>query len=161
MQTVSVSNVGPACGVNLPDGFNSIGGRAVLILSFLYLGVASYAFQNTFTWSPLVISLLVQGPLAFGGVVLWNYYVTERERRKMRKAFGDYLPNDVVDALSGDLGNLKGSPQFVYGTCLFTDAANYTTLSEKLNPQELSVMLGKYFEALFMPVRHHGVSSSI
>nr|MBA3967147.1 adenylate/guanylate cyclase domain-containing protein [Nitrospirales bacterium] len=129
---------------------------AVLVLSILYLGGAAYAFQAVFTWSPLVIPLLVQGPLALGSAVLWNYYETDTERKNMRKAFGEYLPNDVVDALSRDLDNLQGGPQVVYGICLFTDAANYTTLSEKLNPQELSNMLGKYFEALFTPVRHHG-----
>ncbi|MEO8328292.1 MAG: adenylate/guanylate cyclase domain-containing protein, partial [Nitrospirota bacterium] len=129
---------------------------AVLILSLLYLGVAAYAFQNAFTWSPLMIPLLVQGPFAFGSAVLWNYYQTDRKRKKMRKAFGDYLPNNVLDGLSRDVGNLMGGPQVVYGTCLFTDAENYTTLSEKLNPQELSEMLGKYFEALSTPVRHHG-----
>ncbi|WP_342348684.1 adenylate/guanylate cyclase domain-containing protein [uncultured Nitrospira sp.] len=129
---------------------------AVLILSLLYLGGAAYVFQSAFTWSPLMIPLFVQGPLAFGSAVLWDYYQTDKKRKKMRKAFGAYLPNSVLDALSRDLGNLKGEPQVVYGTCLFTDAANFTTLSEKLNPQELSVMLGKYFEALFTPVRHHG-----
>jgi adenylate cyclase len=122
----------------------------------VYLGVAAFQFQYDFTWYPLVIPLLVQGPLAFGSAVLWNYYETDRERKNMRKAFGYYLPNDVVDALARDLGNLKGGPQVVYGTCLFTDAANYTTLSENLNPQELSDILGKYFEALFTPVRQHG-----
>ncbi len=129
---------------------------AVLVLSLLYLGGAAYAFQNAFTWSPLVVPLFVQGPLAFGSAVWWNSYQTDKERKHIRKSFGYYLPNEVVDALSRDLGNLKGGPQVVYGTCLFTDAANYTTLSEKLNPQELSVMLGKYFDALFTPVRHHG-----
>ncbi|MEO7861345.1 MAG: adenylate/guanylate cyclase domain-containing protein, partial [Nitrospirales bacterium] len=129
---------------------------AVLVLSLLYLGIAAYAFQSAFTWSPLMIPLLVQGPLAFGSAVLWNYYETDAERKNMRKAFGDYLPNDVVDALSRDLDSLQGGPQVVYGICLFTDAANYTTLSEKLNPRELSNMLGKYFEALFTPVHHHG-----
>ncbi|MGB5055222.1 MAG: adenylate/guanylate cyclase domain-containing protein [Nitrospirales bacterium] len=129
---------------------------AVLVLSLLYLGGAAYAFENAFTWSPLVIPLFVLGPLAFGSAVWWNYYQTDKERRNMRKVFGDYLPNDVVDSVSRDLGNLKGGPQVVYGTCLFTDAANYTTLSEKLNPQELRVLLGKYFKALFTPVRHHG-----
>ncbi len=129
---------------------------AVFGLSLLYLGAAVYQFQHDFTWYPLVIPLLVQTPLAFGSAVLWNYYETDRERKNMREAFGYYLPNDVVDSLAKDLGNLKGGPQVVYGTCLFTDAANYTTLSEKLNPQELSDMLSKYFEALFTPVRHHG-----
>jgi adenylate cyclase len=129
---------------------------SVFVLSLLYLGVAAYQFQYDFTWSPLVIPLLLQTPLAFGSAVLWNYFETDKERKNMREAFGYYLPNEVVDSLAQDLGNLKGGPQLVYGTCLFTDAANYTTLSEKLNPQELSEFLGKYFEALFTPVRHHG-----
>ncbi|MEJ2231780.1 MAG: CHASE2 domain-containing protein, partial [Nitrospirales bacterium] len=71
---------------------------AVVGLSLLYLGGAAYQFQYDFTWYPLVIPLLVQGPLAFGSAVLWNYYETDRERKNMRKAFGYYLPNDVVDA---------------------------------------------------------------
>jgi adenylate cyclase len=128
----------------------------VLVLSFLYLGGVASVFQYAFTWSPLIIPLFLQGPSALGSAVLWNYYQTKKIRKKMRKAFGDYLPNPVVDALSRDLGNIKGRPQIVYGTCLFTDAANFTTLIEKLNPQQLSIMLGKYFEALFTPVRHHG-----
>ncbi|MCA9498979.1 MAG: adenylate/guanylate cyclase domain-containing protein [Nitrospira sp.] len=129
---------------------------AVLILSLLYLGLAAYVFQNAFTWSPLVIPLLVQSPLAFGSAVLWNYYQTRKERKKMRVAFGDYLTNDVVDVLSRDLGNFKGGSQVVYGTCLFTDAPNFTTLSGKLNPREWSHIYGKYFMALVTPVRHHG-----
>ncbi|WNM58602.1 CHASE2 domain-containing protein [Candidatus Nitrospira allomarina] len=129
---------------------------AVLGLSLLYLVGAAYAFQDAFTWSPLVIPLLVQGPLAFGSAVSWNSYQIDKERKNMRKVFGDHLPNDVVDALSHDLADLKGGPRVVYGTCLFTEAANYTTLSEKVNPQELRVLLGKYFNALFTPVRHHG-----
>ncbi len=129
---------------------------AVLGLSGLYLTGAWYQFSHLNMWLPLLVPLTVQAPLAFGSAVLWNYYETDRERKNMRKAFGYYLPNDVVDALAQDLGNLKGGPQVVYGTCLFTDAANYTTVSEKLNPSELSEFLGKYFEALFTPVRQHG-----
>ncbi len=129
---------------------------AIIVLCLLYLGVAVYQFQTDFRWYPLIIPLLLQAPLAFGSAVLWNYFETDKERKNMRKAFGYYLPNDVVDALAHDLGNLKGGPQVVYGTCLFTDAANYTTLSEKMNPKELSDFLGKYFEALFTPVRQHG-----
>ncbi|WP_447963434.1 CHASE2 domain-containing protein [Nitrospira sp. Ecomares 2.1] len=129
---------------------------AVLVLCFLYLGGTVYAFKTAFTWFPFLIPLLVQGPLAFGSAVLWNYYETDRERKNIRKVFGDYLPNNVVDALSCDIGNLKGGPQVVNGTCLFIDTVNYKTLLENLNPQEMNDMLGKYFEALFTPVRHHG-----
>ena len=121
----------------------------------LYLLVTAYQFQLHQSWFPLVIPLLVQLPIGFGGAVLWNYVESDRERKNIRKAFGLYLPNDVVDQLAKDMANIKGTTQVVYGTCLFTDAGDYTALSEKMTPKELSDFLGRYFEALFQPVRKH------
>jgi adenylate cyclase len=43
--------------------------------------------------------------------------------------------------------------QNVFGTCLFTDAGKYTTLAETMDPRELRSFMGKYYEALFEPVR--------
>jgi adenylate cyclase len=40
----------------------------------------------------------------------------------------------------------------VYSACLMSDAQNYTTLSEKLTPQELSEHMNEYFQYLFKPV---------
>jgi adenylate cyclase len=121
----------------------------------LYLLVAAYQFQSRQSWFPLVIPLLVQLPIGFGGAVLWNYVESDQERKNIRKAFGLYLPNDVVDQLAKDMANIKGTTQVVFGTCLFTDAGDYTALSEKMTPKELSDFLGRYFEALFQPVRKH------
>lgn len=98
----------------------------------------------------------MQLPIGFGGAVLWNYVESERERKNIRNAFGLYLPNDVVDQLAKDMANIKGTTQVVYGTCLFTNAGDYTALSEKMTPKELSDFLGRYFEALFQPVRKQG-----
>ena len=134
----------------------AIAAMTIVGMGILYLGTAAYQFKTACIWYPIFIPLFLQTPFAFGSAVLWNYFETDRERKNMRKAFGYYLPDDVVDALAADLANLKGGSQVVYGTCLFTDASNYTTLSEKLNPKELSDFLGKYFEALFTPVRQQG-----
>ena len=133
----------------------TIAAMASLGLGGLYLGLASYQFQSQQSWYPLVVPLLVQMPFGFGTAVLWNYMETDQERKNIRKAFGLYLPNDVVDQLAKDIANLKGTTQVVYGTCLFTDAGDYTTLSERMSPKELSDFLGRYFEALFQPVRNH------
>jgi len=129
---------------------------AMVGLAGLYLVVAAYQFQSSQQWYPLVLPLLVQLPISFGGAVLWNYVESDRERKNIRQAFGLYLPNDVVDQLAKDMANIKGTTQVVYGTCLFTDAGDYTALSEKMTPKELSDFLGRYFEALFQPVRNHG-----
>jgi adenylate cyclase len=134
----------------------SMAAGAMFGIAGLYLALAAYQFQSGQQWYPLVLPLLVQLPIGFGGAVLWNYVESERERKNIRNAFGLYLPNDVVDQLAKDMANIKGTTQVVYGTCLFTDAGDYTALSEKMTPKELSDFLGRYFEALFQPVRKHG-----
>lgn len=134
----------------------SMAAGAMVGMAGLYLALAAYQFQSSQQWFPLVLPLLVQLPIGFSGAVLWNYVESDRERKNIRKAFGLYLPNDVVDQLAEDMANIKGTTQVVYGTCLFTDAGDYTALSEKMTPKELSDFLGRYFEALFQPVRKHG-----
>jgi adenylate cyclase len=52
--------------------------------------------------------------------------------------------------------DIKNSGSMVYGACLFADVAGYTTLSEKMSPQQLSDLMHKYFEATFEPVKKHG-----
>jgi adenylate cyclase len=133
----------------------SLASGSIAGIGALYLLVTAYQFQSHQSWFPLVIPLLVQLPIGFGGAVLWNYVESDRERKNIRKAFGLYLPNDVVDQLAKDMANIKGTTQVVFGTCLFTDAGDYTALSEKMTPKELSDFLGRYFEALFQPVRKH------
>jgi adenylate cyclase len=133
----------------------SIAAGTTVGIGGLYLLAAAYQFQSRQAWFPLVIPLLVQLPIGFGGAVLWNYVESDRERKNIRKAFGLYLPNDVVDQLAKDMANIKGTTQVVYGTCLFTDAGDYTALSEKMTPKDLSEFLGRYFEVLFQPVRKH------
>lgn len=134
----------------------SIAAGAMFGIAGLYLAIAAYQFQSYQQWYPLVLPLLVEMPIGFGGAVLWNFLESDREHKNIRKAFGLYLPNDVVDQLAKDMANIKGTTQVVYGTCLFTDAGDYAALSEKMTPKDLSDFLGRYFEALFQPVRKHG-----
>ncbi len=54
------------------------------------------------------------------------------------------------------MGDIKTSSQIVYGTCLSTDAEQYTTFSEIMDPKELSSFMNQYYEAVFEPVKQHG-----
>jgi adenylate cyclase len=100
--------------------------------------------------------LFVQLPLGFAGAVFWNYAETNKERQQIRKALAYYVPDEVVNQLAKNMVDIKNSGQVVYGACLFADVAGYTTLSEKLTPQQLSDLMHRYFEATFAPVKKHG-----
>ena len=129
---------------------------AVIALSALYLMFAWYQFNQAAIWYPLASPLFIQAPVAFLAAILWKYFETHKERQNIKEAFGYYLPEKVVDQLAKDVAHIQSGAKIVYGTCLCTDAEQYTTLSETMDPEELRVFLNKYYEAVFDPVRTHG-----
>jgi adenylate cyclase len=128
----------------------------ILGLVILYLAGAQYQFNAHATWYPIVIPLFLQAPLAFFGAVLWDYFETNKERQNLRKVLGYYVPNEVVDELAKNIVDLKRGDQTVYGVCLLTDAAGFTTLSEKMGVRELNALIGKYHRVIFEPVKQNG-----
>jgi adenylate cyclase len=137
----------------LPTG---IATGCVIGLSAIYLIVAQYEFAQTGSWYPLVFPLFFQAPLAFLGTLLWKYFETNKERENIKKAFGYYLPANVVDQVANKVADIRTSSQIVFGTCLFSDAGQYTKLSETMEPKELSSLMDKYYEVLFGPVKRYG-----
>lgn len=125
-------------------------------LGILYLSAAQYQFTTNGSWYPLMVPVFLQIPLAFFGAVLWKYVDTNRERRNIREAFGYYLPNKVIDQFAESVANVKTSGQLVYGICLFTDAAQYASLAETMDPRGLGRFMNTYYAAVFEPVRRHG-----
>ena len=129
---------------------------AVIGLSALYLMLAWYQFNQAAIWYPLASPLFIQAPVAFLAAILWKYFETHREQKNIKEAFGYYLPEKVVDQLAKDVAHIQSGAKIVYGTCLCTDAEQYTTLSEGMDPEKLRVLLNKYYETVFEPVRTHG-----
>jgi adenylate cyclase len=124
--------------------------------SLVYLFAALYEFKADGTWYPVIVPLFVQGPLALAGGVLWNYFETNKERQNIRKALSYYVPDEVVDHLAANIADMRRDDQSVYGVCLFTDCAGYTTVSEGMRPHDLSDFMQKYFAAIFEPIKQNG-----
>jgi adenylate cyclase len=129
---------------------------AVVALGTLYLAAADYQFKSSGTWYPLAIPLMFQMPVAFFGTLWWKYIDTQRERRNIRRAFGYYLPDRVVDELARGMGKVGTSSQMVHGTCMCTDGEQYVSLSEMMSPKELTLFMNRYYETVFKPVKEHG-----
>jgi adenylate cyclase len=121
-----------------------------------------YQFNTAGIWYPLVIPLFFQVPVTYFGTILWKYFHTHKERQNIRRAFTYYLPDEEVSRLAKNLETIKTNIQTVYGTCLFTDAEQYTSLSEKMDPEELTSFMNKYYEAVFDPVsKYDGIVSDV
>jgi adenylate cyclase len=98
------------------------------------------------TWFAWLIPAAVQMPLGLAWAVGSQYLLESRRRKELRNAFGFYLSPQMADKIANSDFNLRPGGEIVEATVLFTDLENFTTLSEDLDPSEVSAILIAYFE---------------
>ena len=111
--------------------------------------IAAFAFVATRLfaggyWINLSQPALASSLALFGGVG-YQYFVEGREKRKMKRLFGQYVSKDVYEQLvaNPELARLGGQRREM--TVLFSDIRGFTTVSEKGEPEEIVGMLNEYF----------------
>jgi adenylate cyclase len=75
-------------------------------------------------------------------VSLYRALVEEKEKRKVRSAFGQYLSPEVIRRLL--LNPTLVDPRKTEITVMFSDIRGFTSISEKLDAQELALFLNGY-----------------
>src|SRR5258708_3344334 len=75
-------------------------------------------------------------------VSLFRVLVEEKEKRRVRTAFGQYLSPEVVRRLL--LNPELVEPRKTEVTVMFSDIRGFTSISEKLDAQELAIFLNQY-----------------
>jgi adenylate cyclase len=111
-----------------------------IFLLLPFAGVAYWAFTRG-SWLNFVMpagTLLANSV----GVSLYRVLVEEREKRKVRGAFQQYLSPEVIRRLLENPEMVR--PRKVEISVMFTDIRGFTTISEKLDAQELATLLNGY-----------------
>ncbi|MDD2851612.1 MAG: adenylate/guanylate cyclase domain-containing protein [Desulfuromonadaceae bacterium] len=129
---------------------------AAILLGLLYLYGVSALFNQNGSWLPLAIPLLVQLPVVVIAASIQYALETRRQQKEIRSLFMQYLPEQVVDDLTGAMNGVAVQNRDVYAVCLYTDIGNYTALSESLPPLELAARLNSYFGVLINQIKQHG-----
>jgi adenylate cyclase len=128
-----------------------------LAVSFLYVAAAQWSFNTADLWLPLAVPILVQMPLATLIGLMGQYLVERRLEKKMSRAISHYLPESIVRDLTEKHLDPSKSDRVVYGTCLATDMAGFTTIAEKKSPTELAKFMNAYFDAIAKALKRHAV----
>ncbi|MGD0144161.1 MAG: adenylate/guanylate cyclase domain-containing protein [Rhizomicrobium sp.] len=85
--------------------------------------------------------------------------LTGRDARKQRQfiqgAFSRYVSPKVVEALIEDPSRMSLEGERREMSYLFTDIADFTTMSEKIDSKDLARILNAYFEGVTAVVLHH------
>jgi adenylate cyclase len=81
-----------------------------------------------------------------GTVALYRALAEEREKRKVRGAFQQYLSPEVIRRLLENPELVQ--PRKTEITVMFTDVRGFTTISERLDAQDLALLLNDYLTAM-------------
>ncbi len=113
----------------------------------LYLAVADVLFATERIWIALFLpsaTLVVN----YAAVIGYRSLFEEREKKKVRAAFQQYLPPGLINQLltRPELLQLGGEEKVL--TVMFSDIRNFTALSEGLRPAELVDLLNEYLSEM-------------
>jgi adenylate cyclase len=116
-------------------------------LFILHIMVARWLFTNSGIWLNIVYPLLVL-LIAYIALTVYHYITEERERKKIRGAFGRYVSDTVIHQMLRNPEQLKLGGQEKTLTVLFCDLAGFTSYSEYLTPHAMIDLLSEYFEEM-------------
>jgi adenylate cyclase len=132
------------------------GATAAIVAATGYTVLALVAFQHLRLWLPLVLPLAVTAPTGLAAGLVYRYQEARRQRDRIRALFSRFVPPEFVETFERNAGNLVSARQSLECVCVATDAAHFTTLAERMQPQDLADLLNRYFERLFAPVARNG-----
>ena len=115
---------------------------------------------NVMVWTegnlilPLASGLLMIAML-FALNMSYGFFVESRAKRQISGLFGQYVPPELVDEMSKDPEAFSMEGESRELSVLFTDVRGFTTISEGLDPKELSKLMNEFLTPLSRIIYKH------
>jgi len=108
---------------------------------------------NFYAWTNAQLVLPIASPvllvvLLFALQMTYGFFVESRGKRKLAHLFGQYVPPELVDEMSEKMEDINLDGEMREMSVLFSDVRGFTTISESLEPKELT----DYINAFLTPI---------
>jgi len=112
-----------------------------LMISYIAICVICYRFN-------LVISVIT--PITLQVITMtiaysYRFILEGQNKEKIKSAMGKYISHDVMQKVVKDIDTLKLGGKRANVTVLFADIRGFTSMSENMSAEEVSVILNDYF----------------
>ena len=96
----------------------------------------------------LVANSLVMIALLFALNVSYGYFIESRTKRQITGLFGQYVPSELVEEMAEHPESVSMEGESREMTILFSDVRGFTTISEGLDPKELTLLMNEFLTPL-------------
>ncbi|HEX5636419.1 MAG TPA: adenylate/guanylate cyclase domain-containing protein, partial [Gammaproteobacteria bacterium] len=108
---------------------------------------------NFYAWSALQMVLPVAAPVLLV-ILLYvlnmtlGFFIESRGKRHLAHLFGQYVPPELVDEMASNLNEINLDGEIRNMSVLFTDVRGFTTISENMEPKELTRFINAFLTPL-------------
>lgn len=114
---------------------------AVLNLAIYF--AAEYYFKKNIQFT-LLSTLFLYTAITYFVYLVYIYFFETRKSQEIKNTFSKYVSKEIVNEILKNQDNLQLKGQKLNMTVFFSDIRSFTDFSEKMDPQELSLLLNKY-----------------
>ena len=128
---------------------------STVVLACGYFAFAMLHFINAYSLLPISVPLLILLPFTLFTALLLRYFGTSHQAGVYRHGIQLLLPSRVMaDIESGHLE--QAAHQYLHGTCMMTDIANFTHYSEVQGHERIGNLSREYFSLVVEEINSSG-----
>lgn len=122
--------------------------------------LAALVILNLHLWQsanlvlPLAPSLLLVAAI-FVFNMSYGFFIESRGKRSLARLFGQYVPPELVDEMAKDPGAYTLAGESRQMTVLFSDVRGFTTISESLDPKQLTRLMNEFLTPMTRVIHRH------
>ncbi|MDF1780577.1 MAG: adenylate/guanylate cyclase domain-containing protein [Alcanivoracaceae bacterium] len=121
--------------------------------------VAALLIFNMWAWNKNLV-LPIVSPLLLTIIIfiiqsLWGFFAEARNKRQLATLFGQYIPPELVEEMAETPNKIDISGESRELTVLFSDVRGFTTISEGLDPHELTTLMNEMLTPMTHVIHEH------
>ena len=99
-------------------------------------------FNHLIMWE--IVRPLFSFGLTYSGVFLYNFLITEKDKRFLRNTFSTYISPQLIDQMYKEKQEPKLGGELGQHTAFFSDIQSFSSFSEVLKPDKMVSLMNEY-----------------
>lgn len=121
--------------------FVSIGIIALLMVAYVIFCIVCYRFNLIISVITPITLQIITMTVAYS----YRFILEGQNKEKIKRAMGQYISQDVMQNVVKNIDAIKLGGKRANVTVLFADIRGFTSMSENMSAEEVSVILNDYF----------------